>query len=294
MNSIIEDQDTDKLQRTLMAQSNAYSKAKNVNRIESIIIIIAILSTLLIPLKVDVKNPFSVIAIFSSIAILIASYYIGKQTKEGARLQEYFDVELFKIDWQDYLVGTKPTIKDHIFQLSKKDIDVKKNNLWYSAKIIKEIPHSIAVILCFKCNTVFGLYQRQKYIKLLKFCVFTYYIISILLALLFNPGVYNFAIFLAPSIPFLNLMVNKIKSHEDIYGRYKHIDGIIDIHIENYKKDRIEINDLTLRKIQDLIYLIRVIPTKIPNWYYRFINEDANTVTDICIEETVNEFITTK
>ena len=112
MNSIIEDQNSEKLQRALMAQSKAYSKAKSISRIESIIIIIAILSTILIPLKIDVKNPLSVIAIFSAIAILIASSYLGKQTKEGARLQEYFDVELFKIDWQDYLVGKKPNINE--------------------------------------------------------------------------------------------------------------------------------------------------------------------------------------
>ena len=289
MNTILEDQKSESALRALLAQKNAYSKSKRIYWFETLIILNAIVATMVIPFYANYKEAVAIISIFSAIIIIVSTSYFGQQTKIGAGLQEIFDVNLYKIEWNKTLVGKKTSINEQFFQT----VDSKTDDIdqcWYSKSIIPTLPHEMAIILCLKCNSLFGIHQRKLYRNTLIIFLSAYYIISVILCLILKLELYVFAIYLAPSVPFLNLMINKIKNHNDVYNRYKNIDEIIDDYTEKFKTTKFLPNKLDLRSIQDLIYLNRLIPVKIPNWFYSRFNKKTNQIVDDCIAAIVKEF----
>lgn len=289
MNTILENQKSEDALRALLAQRNAYAKAKRIYWFEAIIIINAIAATIVIPFDANYKEAVAIISIFAAIIIIVSTSYFGQQTKIGAGLQEVFDVDLYEIEWNKTLAGKRTSINEQFFQTAGSDMN-NIDKCWYSKSIISEIPREMAVILCLKCNSLFGIHQRKLYRNTLIFFLSTYYIGSVILCLAFKLELYAFAINLAPSVPFLNLMINKIKSHTDVYNRYKIIDDLIADYIEKFNGSKTPPTNTELRALQDLVYLNRLIPVKIPNWFYKRFNKKSNNIVDECVSTIVKGF----
>lgn len=289
MNTILENQKSEDALRALLAQKNAYSKSKRIYWLEAIIIINAIAATIVIPFDANYKETVAIISIFAAIIIIISTSYFGKQTKIGAGLQEVFDVDLYEIEWNKTLTGKRTSLNEQFFQTAGSNMD-NIDKCWYSKSILPEVPREMAIILCLKCNSLFGIHQRTLYRNTLITFLSAYYIISIIFCLAFKLELYAFAIMLAPSVPFLNLMINKIKSHTDVYNRYKIIDDIIEDYIVKFNANKTSPTNTELRAIQDLIYLNRLIPVKIPNWFYKRLNKKSNYIVDECIASIVKGF----
>jgi hypothetical protein len=287
-NTILKDQNSDKALRSLKAQRIAYSTAKRVYIIDICIILAAIAPTILVPLGVNCREPLALVAIIITLATLIIGSFPGKQTKIGAQIQERFDTRLFKLQWNNTFVGREPDISKEV-ELAQKYV---KGDLtdWYSKEIESTLPHSIAVVLCFKCSTIWGMQQRQYYCYFLYLIIAAYYCIMIALAVSNNLGVYDVAIWLAPSLPLLLYCTNQIKIHKEVLGKYKFVDAVIGPWIVAFKNDAKLPVEADLRSVQDLFYTIRVVPAKIPDWFYYFFKKRSNNITDLTIRAIVEDF----
>lgn len=287
MNSIQNYQNEAEFLRLLKGQRTAYSNAKNFQIIDVISIIIAIIPTILILRELDFANLIAVIGVFWTIVSIFSEIYRTNQTKTGAVIQEQFDTELFEIPWNSILVGTRIDIAK-IIELSRK---YKKEDLqgWYSKEINEDIEHKIAVLLCYKENAIWGLLQRNKFIKFILIITILYYGVMILLSVYKNTGIYDLAVFLAPSLPFLVYSSTTIKSQKEIVQSYKIINRVVDDLLERFQKDKIEPDDTQLRQIQDLFYTQRIVPHKVPNWFYNIFRQQTNGLADEALSTIKNK-----
>ena len=84
MNTILQDQISEKLQRPLLAQKDAYTKVKRIYIVEGLIIINAILGTILIPLNFNCKEILAIVSVFGALGLIVITSLLGSQTKKGA------------------------------------------------------------------------------------------------------------------------------------------------------------------------------------------------------------------
>lgn len=291
MNNIINKQDDTDCIRYLKAQRVAYDHAKNYQFIDLISIIIAIAPTILIwyiPEKSTELtegqpsfDPLEILIAFGVVWTLISVYtdiYRIKKAKIGATIQEMFDTELFRIPWNKVLVGKKIVISK-IIELSR---DYSKEDLkgWYSTEIKENLPHNIGVLLCYKCNAIWGNGQRDKFIRALNWAFFLYYGIMISFSISQNTGIYDIVIWLAPSLSFLVYIATTIKNQRESIQSHEHINTIIDDFIERFQFEKIEPTKEELRQIQDLFFTQRNNPHQVPNWFYNIFRKKTSGVAD--------------
>ena len=235
MNQILKDQNKEDFLRLLKAQRIAYSYAKMYQVIDILSILIAIVPPFLLLFNLNHANLFAVIGVGWTILSIFSDVWRKQETKVGAIIQEEFDTRLFKIEWNSILVGIKMDT-DKIISLSKK---YKKNDLcdWYSTSIKEQLPHPIAVLLCFKHNSIWGKQQRKKYSNSMIWIIGIYYGLMVLLCIYKNTGLFDFAVWIAPSIPFLVYGISTIKNQGEIIKEYTRIGITVDNSIEADKSN---------------------------------------------------------
>jgi hypothetical protein len=287
MNNIITNQNTPEVLKLLRAQRVAYSNAKRYELFDVVSIIIAVLPPILIIFGIVISEILTIIAVIWTIISIYSEIYRKSQTILGAKIQEQFDITLFKIPWNSIFVGSKIELST-IIQTGNK---YKKDDLtnWYSTYITASLPQKVAVLLCYKCNTVWGKLQRGKFIFWLSFSLIVYYGAMLLISICNNKGLYDIIIWIAPSLSFLVYISASIKNHKEILINYEQINFVVDSLIEGFKNNKKEPDVSELRQIQDYFYSIRIIPYKIPDWFYYIKKKTSNNVTDETIKTIVNE-----
>lgn len=286
MNNIAKFQNNSKSIRFLTAQSIVYSRAKRTQIVSIISLFIAISPIIS---KVYFTNnviPYLAgISIFWTLLTILTDIYRDNLTVKGANIQEQFDTYLLDIKWNHIFVGEKVEIEYIIQECNNKaKFDV---NDWYSKEVIETIPHNIAVLLCFKCNTVWGKYQRNKYaVYLITFCIL-YYLCSIIYFR--KESFIDMCVLLSPSIPFLVYAISTIKAHIEIRKIYIRLGKLVDSLFESYKENRSEPTKDQQRQLQDLLYYQRTKAYKIPDWFYNLYRKSTNKVVDETIKAIVSE-----
>lgn len=281
MNNILAEQNSETSIKLLKAQRIAYDKAKNYQIVDLVSILIAVVPPVLILNNLNYANYLSVIGVFWT-GIAISSEIARKEiTKLGATIQEQFDVELFKLPWNRVLVMDKIEV-NKIIELSR---EYKKEDLkdWYSKEVDNSIEHLIAVLLHYKTNIIWGSSLRDKYNSFLVFCLLFYYGGSIAISIYKNTGIFDFSVWIAPSLPFLVYCITTIKNQKEIIERYKDISKSINKFIDNYIAKKETPSENLLRQIQDLFFIQRLNPHKIPNWFYSMHRKKTEGVADEAI-----------
>lgn len=279
MNNLIEEQNEPKYIRLLRAQRVAYSRAKKYFAFDIVSILIAFSPTVLLTLNLNHANIVAVIGVFWTIISIFSQIFMERQTRRGAMIQDQFDTTLFGLDWNHVLVGEIPETST-VISLSNK---YRKDDLndWYSLEIPKTIDKEAAVLLAYKCNAVWGIAQRRQYILFIKIMIFLYYGGMVFLSIYKNTGLFDLAIWLAPSIPALVFGISTIKLQMGIIDACEKINKIVDELYKNYKNSNILPTNVELRQIQDLFFTQRLIPNKVPDWFYAiFRNKNANLADD--------------
>lgn len=267
MNTIQSKQNEEDLIRLLKAQRVAYSSAKNYQVVDFISICIAIVPTFLILFELDYAKILAVVGVFWTIISIFSELYRIHQTKVGAVIQEQFDVELFNISWNKILVGEQIDIA-RIIELSR-GYSKQDLNDWYSKEIGVTLKHQIATLLCYKANAIWGMMQRKRFVNFILGATIVYYGGMILLSVFKNTGIYDFAVLLAPSLPFLIYASSTVKSQKEIMNNYEVITRSVDNLIGRFIKKGEEPELGQLRQIQDLFFIQRIIPHKVPDWFYK-------------------------
>ena len=268
----------------LKAQRIAYSHAKRYLFIDLISIIIAIALPVIAISNPNLINMMSAIGVVWTIIYLIVESFRKKKTIEVAKIQEQFDTELFDIENNPTLIKDKIN-PDKIYDLSIKNKEEDSLKNWYSWRIRNELPKNIKILLCQRINSSWELDLRKRFVFLLIFALILYYGLFLILLLVKNTGIYDILLLLSPSISFLVYGVqHSIALNKQITSKNELL-TTIDEYLTKYQKKKEMPKETKIRRIQDMIYLQRTVPEKIPNWFYKIFRTYNENKTDKLIQE---------
>ncbi len=268
MNDILTRQNIPNLIELLKAHKIVHQQCKNFQIFDVICFVIALLFPLLIIKYPNFKHTIYAFGALWTIIYLLAEVFRINKAKQSAIILEQFDTELYTLQWNKVLCNDKLSIRK-IIELSTK---YSKNSCpkWYSKKIDTSLPKEILTLLCQRVNISYATFQKQKYIILLSIVTALYYVIYIVIAFKHHARFFNFLAMLSSSISFLvYYMLNFISLKSYIKSKNKTL-AMIDKELENFTqtKSSLPLTE-TIRQIQDVIFIERTVPEKIPDWFYR-------------------------
>jgi len=287
MNNIATKQNDAKFISFLKAQRIAYSRCKNYQVFDTVSIIIAIMTPIIGFTTPKILNIITVIGVIWTILYLALDNIRKNKSSLGAKIQEQFDTELFKIKWNSILCKEKINI-DTISDLALK---YKKNDLfdWYSVEITPDLNSALAIILCQRISLSWENALKTKYATILLWSVIIFYSIIIATSLIINYGIFDTFLLISPTIPFLVYGVQNfltIKSQKENRERLiTEIDNLLD----TYKNTRNLPDENIIRNIQDVIYNERTTIEKTPDWFYRLFKQKFEDRTDEIIRNIKSE-----
>lgn len=264
--------------KLLKAINFYYSKAK---KIKLIIICISIFIPICFLVLRYLKNVESIqfdndsIIIYLALGWVVVSYFFDKSSNSliliASKIQEKFDVELFKLDKNDILFSkdiNQETIYDGA-QSFKGDVD--KLNDWYGDKYLN-VNHDLKVLIAQRMNIIWGNELKKKFSFLLYFLLIILIALPLLLALSKNLIINDTLLYLAlPMIPAYVMIFSSLSKISKQISMNEFIDNkiLIDCNNLNQKtKDK-------CRQYQDYIYKEnRVNSVLIPDWFFK-INRDS-------------------
>lgn len=288
MNRISERQNEVKFIEYLKAQRVAYTQCKIYQIFDVISILMAIVLPIIGMLNNNIVKFLGAFGVLWTIFYLVSENYRKKKTEQGAKIQEQFDTELFEIPWNNILCKKKVNCDVQI-DLAKEYYGIDLYN-WYSMEVNSELTKPIAVVLCQRINFSWELKQRRRYVTFLIILLVAYYGFFFTFFISNNIGFYDLLLLIAPSLSFLIYGVqnslslkNHITSKNETLAQ---IDGILD----EYSMHKVMPNESVLRQIQDIIYIERTVPEKIPDWFYKLFKSSNENRTDSIIKTIKSKF----
>lgn len=288
MNRISEKQNEVKFIEYLKAQRVAYTQCKIYQVFDLISILMAIVLPIIGMLNNNIVNYLGAFGVLWTIIYLISENYRKKKTEQGSKIQEQFDTELFEIPWNNILCKNKVN-SDTQIDLAKKYNGNDLSN-WYSLEVNSSLPQPIAVVLCQRINFSWELKLRKRYVTFLIILLVAYYGLFIAFFISKNIGFYDILLLIAPSLSFLIYGVqNSLSLKNHIISKNETIEQIDEI-LEKYSKHKEMPNESVLRQIQDIIYIERTVPEKIPDWFYKLSKSSNENRTDSIIKTIKSKF----
>lgn len=286
MNTINKRQNDKEFIDYLKAQRIAYSQCKFYQIFDLISILLAIILPIIGLFKTNLVNYLGAFGVLWTIVYLIAENFRKIKSEQGAKIQEQFDTELYQVPWNEVLC------RDKVNRDIQRDLITKynKNDLkdWYSVEIGNTLPHEIAVLLCQRINFSWELNLRKKFVFFLVGVIVIYYGIFLLISILSNLGLFDTLILMAPSISFLIYGVqNSLSLKSQIKSKTQGLD-LIDKKLEDFANNNTLPTIEILRQIQDVIYIERTVPEKIPDWFYKAFRTRNEIRTDDLIKSIKN------
>jgi hypothetical protein len=287
MNNIVKEQSQPHFIRLLKAQRVVYSKAKYHYWIDSVSLLLAISSVLLSILKIDYKTLLVILSVIWWVICFFLVEYRTIYTKKGAIIQEMFDVELFKLDW-NFIKLPQKVLGDEIVKLSKFYTKTDLDN-WYSPLIPIELPQSIAVLLCYKNNVAWGISNKDKFKQLITFLGIGYLVMIIGYAIIIRLSLPDFFVLIAPSLAFLKYCYDTSKNLDSYIRKHQELNNIIEKFLDYYITSKIEPTQTELRQLQDEFFTQRSTPNEVPNWFYFYHRGKTNEDVDDILKNIINK-----
>ena len=258
----------------LKAQRMLYAKAKQVFGFQ--IFITVILSVVfsfmkLIPketLEIDL-NAYIALAsvIIGFLDVLIFNAYVSRLRTNGAKAQEVFDCNLFRLDWNTPISGAKPE-KDIIEEHAEKYIHDAKAPIenWYDINL-EGLSQGRAVLMCQETNLFYDGKLRDHFKSANIATCIAVFILSFIIALIADIKMSEyFVTVLLPIFPILLLTLKIIMENRKSLNASTELKKIV-----IQMKSREQEPSLTeLRQIQDKIFCSRKDSSLVPDWYYKW------------------------
>lgn len=280
------EQDKPKSLELLAAMRYFYSKSKAIRLFRiSITTLLPIISILSLNFFPSFKLP---LAFFSALWILFNQFLFQKietkRVKNGAKLQEAFDVKLFKLEWNDILVGDKTSTEDIISSSQKFSGDRKKLLSWYQG--LESEDHFSNVLSAQYENLAWGIKLRRFYSIILLTVFIIYLLILFTVSFFYDYSVQTLLLsFMIPSQPLLLHLYSTYNAHE----KWCKESETITFKIINQMNDSSSATEESImnkcRRYQDYIFLSRCDSNTVPDKIYWF---KQNTYDKLM--KKVNEF----
>lgn len=257
-------QNTDENIRLLAAQKHIYTEAKKLHRWRITgAIVLAGISPIIVFFLPDFKP---LLLMISAIYLIVVWIFKGTEitkVKQAAIIQEQFDTELFKLPWNQTLVGDK--LAPELIYAADREFrdDRRKLKDWYVDP--GDIPFHLCVLICQRTNIVWDWKLHQKYWKVIAIATIFWFIITIIILIISKISPYDYVVgLLLPSAPALIQGIDISKEHYEVAKEKEYRANEISKILEKNP------NSVTIeqcREIQNYIYFNRKGPF-VPDWFY--------------------------
>lgn len=281
--------------RCLAAQRVLYTEAKSVFFWQIILTTITIVVLSFLDIFYDIEWIVATVSVFITIAdVTLLTPLLDSRKEKAAKIQEYFDISVLDIKWNQILVEDKPN-KEEIFRYSEKynkkfsNFDSLKN--WYSDKI-QQIETDVAKIICQRSNCVYDYSIRDAYSKVIIFILIVTIILLLVIGVIKGLTLRNFFLLVGlPILPVIILLIRLIKSHKTSTENLHKLKQVIDSTWEEVviKGRKENINDLS-REIQNKIFLNRKSSPLIFDWFYEKIRKRLENEMHYSVDQLINEY----
>ena len=263
----------------LKAMRYYYSKSKS---IKSFVLFISILIPIIFIVYKYLRNIEHISFHFDNLIVSVAlvwafiAFYLENKAdlyaSIGAKIQEKFDLSIFKIPANDGLVFNDVSLELIHYGNTKFDGDEEQLRDWYGG--LKHSHHLLKVLIAQRTNVIWGNELKKKFKKFIGFLMLLIIIIPIFLAFDLNLNFKDSVIFLI--IPFSPLLYITIKAYLKLKSQINNNQIINNKILADCEK----INDFTrerCRMYQDYIYTEnRLKSILIPGWFYNLYKSDMN------------------
>lgn len=258
----------------LKARRYYYDKAKLIQRIRIFVALslpaLAILSSIF---DLSINNLIAIISSIWLVVVFVAQESEKYFIKKGAKAQEYFDVKLFGLTWNNILIGTEPS-QENIIKASEKANKNQNYNNWYSGLEAKEYEQN--VLLAQRMSIVWASRSMCLYKWFVLTLVCIYFIITLIYSLAIDHKLQEYLIvILLPSLP---IFIHSVRSFWNLLLLSRKYSEMGDKISEIFKKEFINppFDSLKLREIQNFVFIKRCETILVPNWFYNLtkINEE--------------------
>lgn len=282
----------------LRAQRRFYTRAKNYQNFVAIMALVLPLLVLLFGAKFLAIRPYLGLA---SIALLLLDVAVlsPKQRasiKAGAKVQEQFDTEVLKLDWNKLVSGSRVDPEElsaiALGQMSNRE--KKGFEDWYEGAIAR-LPLPVGRLLCQRTNVVYDLQVRRNYSAAL------FGVAGVLSVALFSVGLHQelkldeliISVGL-PVLPLVSFVLREYRKQEDTIESLTTLKGEIE-KVWDKALAGASAEDLTQssRALQDAIYRHRASNPLVFDWLYNRLREkseaQAKHATEKLVAEAVNK-----
>jgi len=280
----------------LRAQRHFYSRAKNYQNFVAITALLLPLLGILFGAEFPAIRPYLG---FASIALLLLDVAVlsPKQrasSKAGAKVQEQFDTEVLKLEWNKLVAGSRVDPEELRAIASGQMSDKEKKGLkdWYEGAISR-LPLSVGRLLCQRTNVVYDLRVRRMYSGAL------FFIASLLGAALLAVGLYHglkvdqliISVGL-PVLPLVSFVLREYRKQEDTIESLTTLKGEIE-KVWDKALAGASAEDLTLssRALQDAIYRHRASNPLVFDWLYNWLRKKSEAQAKHAAEKLVAEAV---
>ena len=245
----------------LAAFSAFYQRAKLVAAIQfTLTVPMAVVSAVTIAVEPKAKMWSTFFAI--TVALVDALVLERVQThykKLGAKTQELFDCDLFKLEWRDLRVGEKPEIGDVLHAaecFKKKNPSLENLKDWYPPAV-ERLPLALARLVCQRTNCWWDSSLRKKYANCLIAILFLVVLAVFILSLVQAHSVEQMILTVyAPIAPAVLWTVREVRRQKDAAEALDKMRGQVERLWTTALKGTLhrEALDSGSREIQDSIY----------------------------------------
>lgn len=234
---------------------------------------------------------------FGSIVVLLLDVEVisrkqREDCKRGAKVQEQFDTEVLKLDWNRLVAGGKVDAEDVRAITSKPITDVDRQYLenWYEVAIAK-LPLPVGRIICQRTNVTYDMRVRKTYAGVLLGAAVLLFVGLTLLGLYQGVKVNDLILTMyLPALPLATFLLREHRKHGDTIETLTTIKA----EVEKVWEQAItgtSFEDLTRssRALQDAIYRHRASNPLVFDWLYDWIRQRQEDLTRHAVEKLVAE-----
>ncbi|MFC9529053.1 S-4TM family putative pore-forming effector [Streptomyces sp. NPDC056975] len=187
------------------------------------------------------------------------------EARRAALLQELFDVQLFRLEWNTALVGTAPAPQE-VSGLARRFRNREDNLRDYYE--IPELPAPYDVLACQQQNLGWGARVRRRYARTVLTALLVWLGAGLVVGLALRMNVLDLLmLWYVPSLGAVLTGLDVVRTQKDVVAERERVSALLAARVAE-SGDPAALTTFA-RQVQDVIFQSRLRHTRVPDWFFR-------------------------
>ncbi|MBO7604605.1 MAG: hypothetical protein J6S97_09360 [Bacteroidales bacterium] len=292
MNKIIEHQNDQTILDKLSAQRNLYKAAKRWKALRLVLCVILIVVLAMVRVfSPDISWVGIALTSLTFVSLLIGpvlDYIISNKRNLAARIQQLLETELYGLDWNHHLWGSKPSY-ENVYDHKSSKIPPRLHD-WFKVGIgdIQDI--NTAILLCQRDCLKYDSYLRRRYFQL---CIIVAIVFSVCIivcgAIRQNDWVAFITFSLIPMTPTARWLLSVILDEKNDKKARESLESMVNQEMKNALSGP-PVHKTVIIQIQELLFTHRNAGYLVPEWLYKLFRKKLEARSAYSIDEFLAKY----